>query len=1092
MRKFDACLIEGTKEFFFLSLFLFLSSLVIAQTRVSGKVTGPDSKPVFGATVAVKSTTVATTTAADGSYSIVMPPNAEVLVFSYVGYEVSEVNMRGKNSVDIVMKAQSTTLNEVVVIGYGSQKKKDITGAVSVINVNNLRTVPSGTTESLLQGQASGVTIINSGVPGGGSSVRIRGITSIGSTDPLVIIDGTPASLHDLNVNDIESIQVLKDAGAAAIYGVRGSNGVIVVTTKKGRTGRARVTYDAYYGTQRPLKEGFKIASPQETVNAMWAEYLNDGVSPSSVNPSGATPGPFQGQFGNGATPVIPDYITPTKGVPNGLNTTDPATYKLYTNQITQTSKTGTDWFHEIFKPAPIQSHSVSVSGGGDRSSYFFSLGYFNQHGTLIETYLKRYSARINTVFNVKDRIRIGENVYAFYKSNPGFNNLNEGNAVSYDYRESPLIPVYDIKGNYAGTNSKGFGNPQNPVANMRRTHFNKINDWQLIGNVFGEVDFLQHFTARTSFGGTIDNYYNNNFSYTQYENAENNTNPNAFAENVGFNSSWTWTNTLKYSNEFFEKHSVTVLVGSEAIQNYGRAIQGRRGGYFITNPSDLSVDPNLWTLNFGPPTGQTTGNINNTPYQNALYSLFGRLDYGYNDRYLLSATVRRDGSSIFAENSRFGVFPSFTGAWRISRESFMQGIDWLNDLKIRGGWGKLGSLSNTVATNAFSLYNQTAANSYYDIYGNSTSSTLGIYPSQLGNEKASWEEDIITNVGFDATILKNKLDLSVEWYKKDISGLLFRATLPAAVGGATAPFINAGNIKNTGVDASATYHGSVKRDLKFDITATFTSYKNEVVSLPPGIQYYDRNSAGSTRIGAFSRIQPGHALGAFFGYQQIGIFQSAAEVSSSPTQQGAEAGFLKYADLSGPQGKPDGKIDINDRTFFGNPNPKFSYGLNLAANYKNFDFSMFVYGVSGNDLMNYVKYWLDFPQVFDAAIGKDVATNSWTPSNTGAKIPKLSRKANFSTSTAVSSYYMEKGSYLRCKSMILGYTLPNALLNRFGIDRVRFYAQAVNLFTITKYTGLDPELSASNLNDNSNFGIDFGNYPANQKAFNIGINLAF
>ncbi|HMG68755.1 MAG TPA: SusC/RagA family TonB-linked outer membrane protein, partial [Chitinophagaceae bacterium] len=697
-----------------------------------------------------------------------------------------------------------------------------------------------------------------------------------------------------------------------------------------------------------------------------------------------------------------------------------------------------------------------------------------------------------NTVFNVKDKIRIGENAYAFYKEGPGFNNQNEGNAISMAYRESPLIPVYDIRGNFAGSNSKGFGNPQNPVANQMRLQFNQGNDWQLAGNIFAEVDFLNHFTARTSFGGTIDNYYNNSFSYTAYENAENNTNPNAFAENVGYNSSWTWTNTVKYTNTFLQKHSVTVLAGSESIENYGRAIQGRRGGYFITNPSDLSVDPNLWTLNFGPPSGQTTGNINGTPYQNSLYSLFGRLDYGYNDKYLVSATVRRDGSSFFAENYRFGVFPSFTGAWRISHEDFMKDYAWLNDLKLRGGWGKLGSLSNANPTNAFSLFSQAAANSYYDISGASSSSTLGIYANQYGNEKGSWEEDIITNVGFDATVLKNKFDVSVEWYKKAISGLLFKALLPATAGGGSSPYLNAGNIKNTGVDASVTYHGSVKSDFKFDITGTFTTYKNEVVSLPAGIKYYDQNSAGSTRIGAFSRMQPGQALGAFFGYKVIGLFQSAADVTASPTQDGAAPGFLKFADLSGPAGKPDGKIDVNDRTFFGNPNPKFTYGLNLGGSYKNFDFSMFFYGVSGNDVINYVKYWLDFPQVFDAAIGKEVATNSWSPTNTSSKIPRLSRQANFSTSTSFNSYYMEDGSYFRCKSLIVGYTLPGAILRRYGIERFRIYAQAVNLFTITKYTGLDPELTGSSLTNNTNFGIDFGNYPANQKGYNFGVNLSF
>lgn len=1063
-----------------------------SQTKVNGKVTGPDSNPVYGASVTVKSTNLVTSTSQDGTFSITLPPGKNVLVVSYIGYEVDEVNvanLANLSNVEIKMRLQATTLNEVVITGYTAQRKKDITGSVAVVNVNNLKSVPGGTTESLLQGQAAGVTIVNSGVPGGGSNVRIRGITSIGSTDPLVLIDGTPGSMHDLNVNDIESIQVLKDAGAASIYGVRGSNGVIVITTKRGKTGRAKISYDSYYGTQRPLKDGFNIASPQETANAIWAEYNNDGISPTSLSP-----GPAAGQFGNGASPVIPAYITPTAGTSGNPNT-DPSTYALYTNQITKTNTAGTDWFHEIFKPASIQSHSISASGGSDKSSYLFSVGYLNQQGTLIETYLKRYSARINTIFNIKDNIRVGENAYAFYKQNPGFGNQNEGNAISYTYRESPLIPIYDIMGNYAGSNSKGFGNPQNPVANMRRTHDNKGNDWQLNGNIFAEVDFLKNFTARTSFGGNIDNYYYSSFSYTAFENAENNTNPNAFAENFGYNSSWTWTNTLKYSNIFAQKHNLTVLVGSEAIESYGRAIQGRRGNYFITNPGNLTVDPNLWTLNFGSPSGQTNGNINGTPYQNALFSLFGRADYSFNDKYLLSATVRRDGSSYFAKDYRFGVFPSFNGAWRISREKFFsdsKSLSWINDLKIRGGWGKLGSISNSNPTNAYSLYGQAAANSYYDINGASTSSAFGVYANQYGNEKGSWEEDKIINVGFDATVMKNKLDLSFEWYRKDISGLLFRALLPATAGGGSSPFVNSGNIKNHGIDASATYHGTIKRDLKFDVTGTFTSYNNVVVSLPPGIQYYDRSSSGSTRIGAFSRIQPHHPLGAFFGYRQIGIFQSAADVSSSPTQAGASPGFLKFDDISGPNGKPDGVIDTYDRTFFGNPNPKFSYGLNLSLSYKNFDVSTFLYGVSGNDVINYVKYWLDFPQVFDAAIGKEVATDSWTPTNTGSKIPRLSRQANFSTSTSFSSYYMEKGSYFRCKSLIIGYTLPSATLKRFGIDRLRIYGQAVNLFTVTKYTGLDPELTGSNLGDNSNFGIDFGNYPANQKGYNIGINLSF
>ncbi len=1055
---------------------LSLSFQVLAQKTVSGTITSSkDKSPLPGVTIAVRGSQVATQTDANGAFKLSVPSEKSILVVTAIGFETMEVSASGKSTVSLELKESSLALNEIVVTGYSAQRKKDITGSVAVVNVTNLKSVPSGTTESLLQGQASGVTVTNSGVPGGASSVRIRGITSVGSTDPLVIIDGTPGSMHDLNVNDIESMQVLKDAGAAAIYGVRGSNGVVVITTKRGKSGKAKVSYDGFIGTQRPNKNGFRIANTAETAQAVQQSYINAGVTPGSK------------QYGSGQTPVIPDYITPT-AAKNGDPNTDPSTYALYTNQITKANKVGTDWFHEIFKPATMQSHSVAVSSGSDRSTFYMSLGYLNQDGTLINTYLRRYSARINSTFNVNNHIRIGENIYAFYKQNPGFTNQNEGNAISYSYRESPIIPVYDIKGNFAGTGSQGLGNSQNPVANQLRTKDNKGNDWQITGNAFLEVDPIKHLTLRTSFGGTIDNYYYNSFSYTAYENAENNKNPNSFQENFGYNSSWTWNSTANYTNTF-GNHSVKVLVGTEAISNYGRAIQGVRTSYYITNPSNLSVDPNLWTLNFGPPAGQTTGNINGTPYRSSIYSLFGKLDYAFQDKYLVSATVRRDGSSVFADGKRFGIFPSFTAGWRVSKEAFMSDITWLDDLKIRGGWGKLGSISNIPSTNAYNLYNTSAANSYYDINGVNTSSVLGIYASQQGNANTTWEQDIITNVGFDASIFK-KFDISFELYKKAISGLLYAPLNDITVsGGASSASINAGNITNKGIDASVTYHGTAGSGggLKYDVSLNFTTYDNKVTALPPGIKYYDQNSDGSTRLGAFSRIQVGQPLGEFFGLQEIGLFKDANDVSKSPTQDGAAPGRLKFADVNG-----DGKVDINDRTFFGNPNPKFTTGLTLGASYKNFDASMFLYASVGNKVINYIRYWTDFPQVFDGAVSKDAVYNSWTPTNTGAKVPRLDRAANFSTTGNFNSYYQENGSYLRCKSFNIGYTLPMKSLKRAGIDRIRIYLQAANLFTITKYTGIDPELTGATISKSTTFGIDLGNYPANQKQYNIGVNLSF
>lgn len=1061
---------------FFLS---FITSLAIAQPKtLSGKVIDATNQPVKGASVTVRGTNQGTVTDDNGNFTLAVPDDRSVLVISYVGYENVEVPVRGRTDFNITLRERGSALSEIVVTGYTAQRRKDITGSVAVVDVANVRQIPTGNVSQALQGQASGVTVLSSGQPGAGTSVRVRGITSIGSVTPLILIDGTPGNLDNLNINDVESIQVLKDAGAASIYGVRGSNGVVIVTTKRGRSGRVRVNYDAYYGSQIPIKGGknpFNIANTLETATAVQQSYINTGLTPGNK------------QYGKGATPVIPDYITPTAAM-EGNPLTDPSKYALYDNQITRANKEGTDWFNEIFDPAPIQSHNISLGSATDRSNYFLSLNYFDQEGTLLNTYLKRYSARVNTTFNVHNRVRIGENLYAFYRRSPGFTNQNEGNAISMAYRQSVIIPVYDIMGNFAGTLSQNLGNAQNPVAIQARRKDNKSNNYQVTGNLFAEVDVLHNLTARTQFGGTIDNNYYNTFSFTAYENAENNKNPNSFQEGFGYNSSWTWTNTLNY-NATIKSHNLKALLGSEAIRNYGRGINGRRNGYLITNPNNLTVDPSLWTLNFGPPGGQTTGN-DFGPYENTIYSLFSRLDYNFGDKYLLSGTLRRDGASVFADENRIGWFPAVTAGWRISREGFFPKVGWVNELKLRGGWGKLGSLSNVVQNapyNYVNLYNQTAAQSYYDISGANTGSLLGIYSSQIGNRETTWEEDIVTNIGFDATFFNSKMDFSIEWYKKDIKGLLFRPLANPVVQGPSQPYINAGNIKNSGIDASLAYRGTITKDLDFNVTTTFTSYNNKVMSLPAGRKYIDQGSSGSGRIGAFSRMQTGEALGAFYGFEVVGLFQSESEVQRSAKQEGAAPGRLKFRDVNG-----DGEITQEDRTFFGNPNPDFTAGLNLGVNFKNFDFSTFLYASVGNDVINYVRYWTDFPSVFDGAISKDAVYNSWTPDRPNAKVPRLERTANFSTSTQFSSYYLENGSFLKMRSLILGYTIPSARLNRLGIERFRVYLQGANLFTATKYTGLDPELVNSDLNNNTNFGIDFGNYPNNQKTYNIGVNLSF
>ena len=1062
------CVVRKAKQIFAFLGFLCLSSLTFAQTRVSGKVTGPDTKPLFGVTVSVKGTNVATTTSTEGAYSIILPPKSDVLIFSSVGYELSEVNVRGKNEIDVAMKLQTTSLNEVVVTGYTAQRKKDITGSVSVVNVADMKQTPVGTGEEALQGRASGLTIVSSAEPGGASDIRIRGITSFyGDNSPLFIIDGVRSNIHDINPNDIESIQVLKDA-SAAIYGVAGSNGVIIITTKRGKTGRAKVTYDMYYGFVTRGK-GLDMANTQEEANAIWLQQKNSGIAV-----------PSHAQFGTGANPVIPDYITPA-GAMSGAPGTDPSLYDINSNQITLANKVGTDWYKEITRNAQVQSHNLSISSGSDKSSYFFSVNYLNQEGIVKYQFLKRYSVRANTQFNIKDHIRVGENAYVFYKENPRFWLNSEQNPLTTVYRESAIIPVYDIMGNFAGTKSNGLGNSRNPFADLYRTKDNKGYNWDISGNVFAEVDFLRHFTARTSYGGILDNNYYYSFGYVGYENAEGNTGSNSFSEGAGYNTSWTYTNTLTY-NQLFGEHNVRVLVGTEAVKYYGRYVGATRSSYF-------SEDPNFWIINAG------TGSQGNSggAYQSNLWSQFAKLEYSYQGKYLVNGSLRRDGFSGFTKDQRWGYFPGVSVAWRLSQENFFKNVSFVNDLKLRYSWAKLGSTGAVSSDNPYDLYASRLGKSAYDITGNSTGPVAGFYKSHIGNVSTTWEGDIITNVGFDAVILNNKLDITLDWYKKKVSGLLFvQGGTPTDVvfrGDADLPFVNVGDMQNTGIDFNGTYHTTIGKDFKLDLTGIFTSYKNEIVDLP-GVSYRDGDVIRNNRL---QRHVEGHAFGEFFGYKVIGIFQDANDVAKSPTQTDAQPGVFKYADING-----DGKIDINDRTFLGNPNPDFTYGINISASYKNFDFSAFFFGMAGNDIFNNTLYFTDFPDFFKGGIRREAAVNSWTPSNPNAKIPLLRTTGGFSTDNSgyANSYFISKGSYFRSKQMQIGYTLPNNLLSKYGIERLRVYVQATNLFTITKYNGLDPELQ-SQTDSNGNifrtfeYGIDQGNYP-HTPGYLVGLNISF
>ena len=1070
-----------------LCMLLMFSSGIYAQSRVvTGKVTDANNQPVANASITVKGSRVGTNTDENGNYSLTVPSNRNTLVVSYVGFEDRTMTISG-NTANIVISGKTTTLNDVVVTGYTSQKKKEITGAVSVVSVKDLKSVPAGTAEQMLQGQASGVTVIGSGAPGEGSNVFIRGITSFGNVAPLVIVDGVQSapgdlsSLHDLAANDIESVQVLKD-GQAAIYGVRGSAGVIIVTTRRGR-GKATITYDGYVGTQRVLP-----GNPWHKLDTkgMAQLYFLAAKNSQQVDANGNV---TSAQYGTGKEPVLPDFIKAGNG--SGINAGDPATdIKKYNNNyakgdpylIVPANKEGTDWFHALFKAAPIQSHTVTATGGSDKSSYLFSFNYFDQQGTLLNTYLKRYAARINTTFNVKDNIRIGENAYIFYKDNPRIGNNQEGNAVNNTAWEQPIIPLYDAGGGFGGTSGSELGNSSSPLANQIRSKDNKNNDWQIQGSVFAEVDFLRHFTARTLFGGNLDNntgYYHN---YRTYENKENGT-TNSYGEYYSYNNNFNFTNTLSYSNIFSGIHSVKVLAGYEAIQHKGRGLGGQRIGYF-------SDDPNYLNLSTGANAGQSNYSYG---YKTTGTAILAKIDYGYKDKYLIGLNGRRDGNSVFGPNAKYGNFYSVSGGWVVSEEGFMKNKTFINSLKLRGSYGILGSVSNVDAANSFTTYSSSAGGSYYDINGTSNSAERGFYANRYGNLNTSFERDKVLDFGMDAVILKNKLEISFDWYKKKIDGLLFGDQAPGVVGvGANLPSVNIGDMQNTGIDLSATYRGRVNKDVSFSLGANLGAYKSEIVSIPGAAGFFE--TAGTHNTGNQVRNQQGHPVGSFYGYHIIGIYQDAADVAKSPKEDDAAPGRFKYQDVNG-----DGKIDDKDRTFFGNPNPKFTLGINLGVNYKRFDLTTVLYGSFGNDILNYTRYFQDFYPQFQNSKSIGLLTDSWIPKdrslprdqwtavNPNAHYPIVENDSKFSTNGVLNDFYKENGSYFRCKQLSVGYNFDPKMLKRAGIDKARLYLQAANLFTITKYTGLDPEVPGNS----ASFGVDYGNYPPS-KTYNIGVSLTF
>ncbi|GAB3798114.1 TonB-dependent receptor [Spirosoma humi] len=1071
------------------SMLLGCLSVSAQDRRITGTVTG-NNEPLPGANVVVKGTTTGTSTDANGAFTLTLRGAADELAVSAIGYKSVVVAVGNQTAITIKLEEDASTLNEVIVTGYTTDSKRDNTGAVSTVKARDLKAVPSANIETQLQGRVAGVTVIASGQPGASNTIRVRGFGAFGGNTPLYIIDGVPTGSSGLlSPDDIESTTVLKDAAAASIYGARAANGVIVITTKKGqrKPQKLTVSYDGLFGFTDPGKSP-AVLNPQEQADWTWTAVRNREIALGQpIDFSGIA----SGQYGAGATPILPEYIQVGNrfGVTGGVDlaaerakyNVDVANGPIY--QVTRANQEGTNWYKAITRTAPLMRHTLGFSGSSESGRYYVSLSQQTQAGILLNNNFSRYSFRANSDFDVlkNKKLRFGENIQATYidisgqvGGTNGQNLSQEESEILTAFRMAPIIPVYDVFGGYAGTAAKGFNNPPNPRASRDAAKNNKQFNIGLFGNAYLEYDVIPDLTIRSSIGGSLSNYYNKTTTRNTYENAEGNNGGFRINEGAGYSFAWTFTNTAQYKRKF-GIHSIDLLGGIEALNTeFGRNISGVGLNPFSTDPSYASIS-----------TSSATGRQSNSDLFSGVtfYSQFGRVNYSLLDKYLVTAVVRRDGSSRFGSANRYGVFPALSAAWRISSEDFMKDLTFITDLKIRGGWGQMGNSNNVDPNNQYSLFQSNIANSY-DITGSNSAVDPGFFRSRIGNPNAKWETSTTSNIGIDGSFLNNKLEVVLDIWRKDTKDLLFQVPIAGVIGQrATAPSVNIASMRNQGIDIQVITRGKVANDVGYEVNVTGSLLSNKIQTLAPGVPYFDV-APGTNRLSLpETRNAPGQSLAAFYGYKVIGLFNSQEEVKAAPTQEGAGVGRFRYADIDG-----NGIIDNNDRTFIGSPIPKFTGGLNLQLNYKGFDVATYLYTSLGSKIFNMSRWFTDFYPSFSGAAISARVKDSWTPTNTNTTQPIFEDVSNFSTNIVPNSFYVESGSYLRMQNITLGYTLPPALLSKIGLSRVRFSIAANNVFTVTGYKGLDPGVGGA---ADQNLGIDVGNYPIT-RSYNAGLSIGF
>ena len=1066
---------------------LTLSWVALGQDRkVAGTVSDAKGGGIPGVSVVIKGTTTGTTTDVNGAFSLNVKGNADVVVSS-VGYKTATVSLGNRSSVAITLEDDVSQLNEVIVTGYASQRKKDITGAVTVVGAKELTAVPSASLTQMLQGRAAGVTVGNDNSPGGGTMVRIRGFGSINNNSPLYVIDGVPTqgTLNQINPSDIESMQVLKDASAASIYGARAANGVVIITTKRGGEGEPKINFDMYTGVQ-DVGKTLDLLNTKELGQYYYESEIGAGKTP-GTSPSA------QYRFGADGSQTIADYIYPNVygDLPSNYtytnDITDPALGKTAFN-ITKSNKAGTNWQREIFGPAKISNFQLGATGGSKYGKYAISGSYFDQEGILKYTGYKRYSVRANTEFK-KGKLTFGENFTVSYDERIGVpsGNNNESNPIMFAIRIQPIIPVFDITGGpkglggtntsdlngFAGSRGSNLGNAPNPLARQWREKDNPVRASHIFGNVFAEVEIIKDLKARTSLGFEYNNFNQAAYLNRDIEAAEPRSS-NSLTVSNSYDRAITWYNTLNY-NKTLGDHTVNVLVGTESVSTYGFGFNAARSNFAFD-------DPSYRYLNNGSAAGLSNAGSGATI--TALFSQFGKVNYAYKDFLLADFTIRRDGSSRFSSAYRYGVFPAFSVGARLTELAFMKDLTFINDLKVRGGWGKTGNQLIPNVYNAYTLFTPDPNNNAYDITGSGNSIASGFDISQFGNSVGRWETNTSTNVGFDGVFLNSKLDVTFDWYTRTTSDMLTQVPIPKTAGSATIPYVNIGEVNNTGIDINVTYRDRIG-DFRYSVSAMYSQYKNNVVKLndDPKASVF----GFSTRLPAISVTKAGLPIASFFGYIVDGVIKDDAEAASAPKfGTYTRAGVFKFRDVNG-----DGVITAADKTIIGNPHPDFSYGLNVTLGYKNWELTAFAQGVQGNELFNYLKYWTDF-NTFQGNRSKDMLYNSWKKQGDVALLPRLNSQDG--TSQQISSYFVEDGSYMRIKNIQLTYTVPKNLLSKIKLSSVQVYVQGQNLFTFTKYKGLDPDINlrtSGNDNQDIHMGIDEGAFPV-AKSYNVGLRVGF